>query len=495
MKKKILFINPPFLKKFSRPQRSPAVTKSGTLYYPMWLAYAAALAEKEGYPINFIDAPADGFDLKDVIHRTRDFSPELIVMDTSTPSLYNDIKVCECLKVAFPDVFILLVGTHVSALPEDSLKLSNSVDAVGIGEYDYTVIELAEVVRQRGDLGIVKGICYRNSTGVICNEKRPFIEDLDEIPFVSAIYKKFLKIENYFNPNALYPMVTITTSRGCPFQCTFCVYPQTMMGHRFRVRSVENVVDEIEYIVGSFHGVKAIFFEDDTLTINRKRCIELSELIIKRRIKISWTANARVGLDFEAMKKMKEAGCRCLCVGFESGSQLILDNMKKAIKLEEMFQFMKDAKKAGLLIHGCFMAGLPGETKETLKETLELAKRLKPDTVQFYPVMVYPGTEAYDWYKERKLITTDDFSKWLTPKGLHNTVIRTEGLSSEELVRFCDEARRAFYLRPTYLLYKAKQSVKDSQEMKRNLKSARIFMKYLIKGSDIDNKNCRRECG
>lgn len=490
-KMKITFLNPPFLKHFSRSQRSPAVTKSGTLYYPMWLAYAAAFADKRGYEIDLIDAPADGFDLEYVINRIRNFLPRLVVVDTSTPSIYNDVKVCESLKKVLPEVFTILVGTHVSALPEESLKLSDSVDAVAIGEYDYTVIEVAEVVSKKGDLGTVRGIFYCKSKEVICNEKRPFIEDLDEIPFVSTIYKKFLKMESYFNPNALYPMVTITTSRGCPFQCTFCVYPQTMMGHRFRVRSVENVVDEIEYIVGSFHGVKAIFFEDDTLTINRKRCIELSELIIKRRIKISWTANARVGLDFEAMKKMKEAGCRCLCVGFESGNQLILDNMKKAIKLEEMFQFMKDAKKAGLLIHGCFMAGLPEETKETLKETLELAKRLKPDTVQFYPVMVYPGTEAYDWYKERKLITTDDFSKWLTPKGLHNTVIRTEGLSSEELVKLCDEARRAFYLRPTYLLYKTKQSMRNPQEMKRNLKSARIFMKYLIKGSDIDSKNCR----
>jgi radical SAM superfamily enzyme YgiQ (UPF0313 family) len=455
----------------------------------MWLAYAAALAEKEGYPINFIDAPADGFDLKDVIHRTRDFSPELIVMDTSTPSFYNDIKVCERLKEVLPEVFILLVGTHVSALPEESLELSDFVDAVAIGEYDYTVIEMAEVISAEGDLGTVKGICYRNSREVVYNEKRPFIEDLDEIPFVSTIYKRFLKIENYFNPNALYPMVTITTSRGCPFRCTFCVYPQTLMGRRFRLRSIENVVDEMEYIVSNFPEAKAIFFEDDTFTVNKQRCVQLSEAIIKRGIKISWTANARAGLDTETMKKMKAAGCRCLCVGFESGSQLILNNMKKNIRLEEMFQFMKDAKKAGLLIHGCFMAGLPGETKETLKDTLELAKRLKPDTVQFYPVMVYPGTEAYDWYKERKLITTDDFSKWLTPKGLHNTVIRTEELSSEELVRFCDDARRAFYLRPTYLFYKAKQSVTDPQEMKRNLKSARTFIQYLFKGSDIQKDN------
>jgi len=486
---KILFLNPPFLKKFSRSQRSPAVTKSGTLYFPMWLSYAAALADKKGYDIDLIDAPADGFDLEYVINRVRNFSPGLMVVDTSTPSIYNDVKVCERLKEVLPKFFILLVGTHVSALPEESLKLSNCVDAVAIGEYDYTVVEMAEVIRKKGDLGTVKGICYRKSKEVICNERRPFIEDLDEIPFISTIYKRFLKIENYFNPNALYPMVTITTSRGCPFRCTFCVYPQTLMGRRFRLRSIENVVAEMEYIVENFPQAKAIFFEDDTLTVNKQRCIQLSETITKRGIKISWTANARVGLDIEAMKKMKAAGCRSLCVGFESGSQLILDKMKKAIKLEEIYKFMDDAKKAGLLIHGCFMAGLPGETKKTLKETLKLAKKLKPDTVQFYPVMVYPGTEAYDWYKERKLISTDDFSKWLTPKGLHNTVIRTKELSSEELVKFCDDARRAFYLRPTYLLYKAKQSVKNSQEMKRNLKSARTFVQYLFKGSDIQKEN------
>src|SRR4030042_2978949 len=154
----ILFLNPPFLKKFSRPQRSPAVTKSGTLYYPMWLAYAAALADKEKYDIDLIDAPADGFDLDYVINRIKDFSPGLIVVDTSTPSIYNDIKVCERLKEVLPEVFIILVGTHVSALPEDSLRLSNSVDAVAVGEYDYTVKEIVEVCRGKKDISSVKGI-------------------------------------------------------------------------------------------------------------------------------------------------------------------------------------------------------------------------------------------------------------------------------------------------------------------------------------------------
>ncbi len=482
---KVLLLNPPFLKNFSRPQRSPAVTKSGTLYYPMWLAYAAALADKEKHDIDFIDAPADGFDLNYVINRIRDFSPVLIVIDTSTPSIYNDIKVCEGLKKVLPGVFILLVGTHVSALPGDSLRLSNSVDAVAVGEYDYTVKEIAEVLSGKRDIGSVKGIFYRNSGEVVCNKSRPLIGDLNELPFVSTIYKRFLKIKNYFNPNALYPMVTITTSRGCPFQCIFCVYPQTMMGHKLRLRSVENVVEEIEYIIRSFNGVKSIFFEDDTFTAIKKRCIEISNEILMRGIRISWTANARADLDYETMKIMKESGCRCLCVGFESGSQQLLDNIKKKVSVEKMRCFMDDARRSGILIHGCFMVGLPGETGETIKQTIELAKRLNPDTVQFYPVMVYPGTEAYDWYKDRGLISTSDFSKWLTPGGLHNTVIRTESLSSEELVMFCDDARRAFYLRPRYFLYKAGQMIISPKEIRRNLKAAKTFVKYLVRGSDI----------
>jgi len=483
---KISFLNPTYFKKYSRSQRSPAVTKSGTLYFPMWLSYAAALADSQGYTIDFIDAPAAGIDLEESINRIKDFSPELLVVDTSTPSIYNDVKVCERIKEVLPEVFILLVGTHVSALPIESIGLSDSIDAVTLGEYDETVVELAEVINEKRGLETVKGLCYREAKEVLRNENRGFIEDLDKIPFVSIIYKKFLKIEHYFNPNALYPMVTITTSRGCPFRCTFCVYPQTLMGRKFRLRSIENVIAEIEYIVDNFPKAKSIFFEDDTLTVNRQRCMQLSEEIIKKGLKISWTANARVGLDIDAMKKMKAAGCRSLCVGFESGSQLILDNMKKAIRIEEMFKFIKNAKKAGLLIHGCFMVGLPGETKKTMEETLKLAKKLNPDTVQFYPLMVYPGTEAYNWYQEKGLITITDYSKWLTSEGLHNTVIKTESLSSEDLVEFCDYARRSFYLTPKYLLYKTKQSIFNYQEFKRNFKSAKTFIKYLFFGSDID---------
>ena len=482
---KVLLLNPPFLKKFSRPQRSPAVTKSGTLYFPMWLAYAAGVLMENGFDVDLVDAPADGYVLYDIIERVKKYQPDLIVLDTSTPSIYNDIDVAGQLKDICSDAFVALVGTHVSALPEESLKIDQRIDAVAIHEYDYTILDLANTLKKRGNLQDILGLSFRQKGKIVHNSRRQYIENLDKLPFVSKVYKKFLNIKNYFNPNALYPMVTVTTSRGCAFRCTFCVYPQTLTGRHFRLRSVENVVDEMKYIVENFPQAKAIFFEDDTLTANKKRCNDLADFIIKRKINISWTTNARVGLDLETMRKMKKAGCRTLCVGFESGSQIILDNMKKNVKIKRMTDFMKNAKKADILIHGCFMAGLPGETKKTMNQTLELAKRLKPDTAQFYPVMVYPGTEAYDWYKERGLIATDDFSKWITPGGLHNTVIRTEDLSSEELVRFCDDARRAFYLRPTYFFYKAKQMIKNPKEIKRNVKAARTFFKHLLVGSKV----------
>ena len=483
---KVLLLNPPFLKKFSRPQRSPAVTKSGTLYFPMWLAYAAGVLEKEGFEVDLIDAPADGYDLNYCIQRAKKLSPDLIVLETSTPSIYNDVEVAGKLKDQFPQSFVVLVGTHVSALPDETLNIDGRVDAIAQYEYEYTLVALARTLADKGDLRTVLGLIFRENNKLIHNPSRPFIENLDELPFVSRVYKKFLRIENYFNPNALFPMVTITTSRGCPFSCTFCVYPQTLMGRKFRLRSIENVVSEMKYIVEHFPQAKAIFFEDDTLTVNKKRCKELAECIIQNQIRTSWTANARAGLDYETMRIMKQAHCRCLCVGFESGSQRILDTMKKNIMVEQMEVFMSDARRAGILIHGCFMVGLPGETRETMQETLALARRLNPETAQFYPVMVYPGTEAYKWYKDKGLIRTTDFSKWITPEGLHNTVISTEALSSEELVRFCDDARRQFYLRPAYILYKLRQMVTHPSEIRRTFKAARTFIKYLIKGSDIE---------
>ncbi len=481
----ILMLNPPFLKRFSRAQRSPAVIKSGTLYYPIWLTYATGVLEKEGHCVKLIDAPAEGEPLETVLKLTRDFKPQLAVLDTSTPSIHSDIKVAEEIKKENPDCFIALVGTHVSALPEETLRLSASIDAVARGEYDFTLKDLASVINSKGDLKGVPGLSFRNNGDIIHNINRPYIKNLDDLPFVSSVYKRHLKIENYFYSITKHPQITIMTSRGCPHQCSFCVYPQTIHGHIYRRRSVPNVIEEFKFIKREFPQVKEIFIEDDTFTLDKKYCAEFSEKIISEGINIPWTANSRVDVKEETLRRLKDANCRLLCIGIESGDQTILDNIRKGIKLEQITEFVENAKRIGILVHACFMVGNPGETKETLKKTLDFAKELKPDTVQFFPLMVYPGTEAYEWAKENGYLQTQDYSKWITEEGLHNCVISTPELSSDDLVKFCDEARRAFYLRPGYILSKVAQILTHPSESKRILKTSLIFFKYLFRGSQL----------
>jgi radical SAM superfamily enzyme YgiQ (UPF0313 family) len=489
---KVWILNPPFLKKYSRPQRSPAVIKSGTLYYPIWLAYCAGVLEEDGHAVTFTDAPARGLDSKEILRQAKEVRPEMVVMDTSTPSIDNDIGVGGQIKRVLPQSFAVLVGTHVSALPEETLLQSDSIDAVARRELEYTIRELASLLAstslrppEEDRLRKIAGLSFRSNGRIIHNPDRPYIENLDDLPWVSRVYKKHLRIRDYFNPNALYPMVTLITSRGCPFRCTFCVYPQTLTGRRYRFRSIEDVLDEMEFVAREFPDAKSIFFEDDTLTANKKRCLELADAIIERGIKIPWTANSRVDLDLETMLKMKAGGCRELCVGFESGDQDVLNSMRKGIKPDRMFRFMKDARKAGIFIHGCFMVGFPGETLQGIKKTIDVAIKLNPDTVQFYPVMVYPGTEAYEDYKERGWLTARDYNQWLTPEGLHNCVVRNETLTSSELVRLCDLARRRFYLRPRYIAYKLLQMIEKPSEIVRTAKAARTFFKYLLVGSKV----------
>jgi radical SAM superfamily enzyme YgiQ (UPF0313 family) len=288
--------------------------------------------------------------------------------------------------------------------------------------------------------------------------------------------------------------VVIVTGRGCPFHCTYCVYPQTLQGHKYRKRSINNIVEEFLFIKNNFPEVKEIMVEDDTLTVDKERCRELSlALVDAGATEIPWSANSRPDVDLETMRLMKKANCRLFCVGFESGDQKILDNIKKATKLTVISTFRNDARKAGILIHGCFMVGNKGENKETLKKTLEMAKRLNPDTAQFYPIMVYPGTEAYEYFDKRGWITTKNYRKWITEDGLHSSVVSNPDLTYEELVAYCDSARRIFYLRPTYIISKIFQIFTHPGEAKRIFKGFFTLLKYLFVPSLKVNKGGKPE--
>jgi len=480
----VLVLNPPFHVQYSRSQRSPAVIKSGVMYYPIWLAYATGVLEEEGFPVTLVDAPAAGLELGDVLDIAEELQPGLVVLDTSTPSIQNDIEVAKAIKHRIRDTFILLVGPHVTALPEDSLRLSSAVDGIARGEYDHTVRNTARTLAAGEDLGSIAGLSYRRGDGKIHhNPGRAPIEDLDALPFVSQVYKRQLRVEDYFYSIARYPEVTIVTGRGCPYRCTYCVWPQTITGHRYRQRSVQNVAAEFEYIAREFPQVKEIFIEDDTLTVDEERCIALAQELIAQGNRLPFTANSRANVSYETLSWLKKAGLRLLCVGFESGDQAVLNAMRKGIKVQEFYRFRQDARRAGVLIHGCFMAGGPGETRASLAKTLELAKRLDPDTAQFFPLMVYPGTEAYQWARQNGHLTTEDYRQWLTPEGLHRTVVSYPGLAAEDLVAWCDHARRAFYLRPGYIAGKAWQALTHPAEAGRILRAARTFVQHLFRPS------------
>lgn len=480
----VLTLNPPFHPKYSRSQRSPAVIKSGVMYYPIWLAYTTGVLEQAGFNVKLVDAPAAGHDLQYVLDLVEEFVPHLVVLDTSTPSIYNDIEVAEAIKSIVPEAFVVLVGPHVSALPEESLAISPVVNAVVRGEYEYTLRDLAQVVGGGGDLSSVEGLSYRAPDGTIVhNPDRPPIKDLDALPFVSEVYKRHLCVEDYFYSITRYPEITIITGRGCPHRCVYCMWPQTLHGRGYRRRSPGNVAEEFEFIQREFPQVKEVFIEDDTLTVNRKHVRRLSEELIRHDIHIPFTVNSRADVDYETLRLLKAAGCRLLCVGFESGDQGVLDAMHKGIKVEQFYEFRREAQKAGILIHGCFMVGNPCETKESMQKTLKLAKALNPDTAQFFPLMVYPGTEAYEWAKCNGYLVTEDFRQWLTGDGLHRSLVSRPDLTAEELVEFCDYARRSFYLRPRYVFSKIAQVVRHPEETLRVLKAARTFVRYLIRPS------------
>ena len=479
---KILMLNPPFFKKFSRTSRSPAISKGGCVYYPIWMGYATGCLEQNGHNVKLVDSTAASLDFDQAYKIAEDFSPEMIVVDTVTASFNNDVNVVNELRQKFPDAFITMVGDMVTAIPDEAMNTAKGVDAITRGEYDFTLRDLAHELKHGKDLSKVLGLTYRDQEGnVIHNAPRPEItgEELDKFPFASEVYSRHVVIEDYFYPSVLYPEVTIITGRGCYYRCTFCKFPQLLTGHSYRARSVKNVVDEFEWIANNLPQVKDIMIEDDTMTQDKKRIIALADEVANRGIKPTWTCNARADLDYETMRRMKEAGCRLMCVGFESAEQQVLNNIKKGTNVAKIREFMKDSKKAQLLVHGCFMLGNNGETKETIRKTINFAKELDPDTAQFYPLMVYPGTEAFKWAQQNNYLTTKNWSEWLLPDGTHNTIISTPEVSADELVRACDKGRIEFYLRPQFMFRKLKQIIMNPKDIPRTAISTMVFAKYL----------------
>ena len=500
---KVFFLNPPFKTeygKYSRTSRSPAITKSGTVYYPIWLAYAAGNCEKNGHEVKLFDSCSGRVNLEDTLKIIIEFNPDIVVLDTSTPSIINDLYVSKKIKEKLNNkALTVLMGTHPSSLPDETLKIESTLDIIMRGEADQTVVEIANCLNdfkyqnlnnsiKEELLSNVLGISFQISGKIFHNEKRPQIPDLDSLPFVTEVYKKHLNIKDYFFGASDYPEVQIMSARGCTHKCTFCVYPYTVHDLKYRMRSAKNLADEFEWIENNLPDVKEVGVEDDTFAGSIKRVHEFCEEKINRKIKLKWYTNVRVGLKLETLKLMREANCVLLTVGYESANQKVLDKMNKRVQSEQIIEFSKNCKEAGIMVHSCFMVGNPGDTKETIKESLDLALKLNDDTMQFFPLIIYPGTPDYIWAKENNLLTVGTYDEWVTEEGYHNSVVRMPDMTGEEIVDWCDYARKRYYLRPTYLIYKLFQTMFKPSELVRNFKAGLRFQNFLRKGTYGENR-------
>jgi len=494
---KIYMLHPPFMlngqvvPKFFRCTRwQGGTTRGGTYWYPIWLSYATGVVESNGHKVRLVDAPAWNWKLKDVMNDAKKFSPDLVVADSNFSSLKNDVNIAKLLKDETGAVSVL-VGPPASQFPERILE-NSGVDIVARFEYDFTLKDITEAIEEGKSLENVQGVSYKENGKITHNSSREFTtsDELDRIPFVSKVYKKHLNLKDYFLNHTLYPMVQIFTGRGCPHQCTFCSWPKTLMGRKYRMRSVENVVDEFKYIANELPEVKEIFIEDDTFTINKRRIKEISEEIKRRKLDITWSCNARANLDYKTLKVMKEAGCRLLDVGYESGNDKILKNIGKGITTDESRKFTEDAKKAGLMILADFIFGMPGETKETAEQTIKFAKELKPNIVQFAVATPIPGTEFYNYVKENNYLLVDDLEESLDEEGFQKCIVSYPKFTKEDIENYVDKALKEYYLSPSYIPIAMKNILRKNglYELKGMIMSAKVFMKYLNREKDNHKK-------
>lgn len=435
---KVLLLNPPFKENYIRSARSTWPSISGSNWYPIFLAYATGWLEKHGHKAKLLDALVAHLSPAEVYSRVKQFRPEITALYISAESLTNDLKIGLKIK-KINGSKIVLVGPWCSTHPQKILSQNKEIDAIIPREFDQVLLDLANKKPPEK----IKGLVFRRGKEIMVNPERDFLkpEQLNQFPFVTEVYKKHLNIEKYHQASLLHPFVDLFTGRGCSWgKCSFCLWPNTI--HRgaanYRTRSPENVIQELLFIKKELPEVKEVFFQDDTLPAWRAK--EISQLIIKRKIKITWSCYARADalMDLKTLKLMKKAGCRFLHVGYESADPAILKNINKGTTPGIMKKFTEDAQKSGLKIHGDFILGLPGETEQTIKNTIKWAQELGIEGYQFFIPQPQPETPLFNYLKKKGCLK-------------QNNQINYPQLTAEQLNYWRFKAMRSIYFTPKYL--------------------------------------------
>ncbi len=479
---KTLLLNPPSFEKFDggAGSRWPATREIESYWYPVWLSYATGMLPGS----RLLDAPPHHVTPEETVKIAKDY--EFVVLFTSTVGIRSDVKMARAMKAQDPSVKICFVGPHVQIKPSETLLENGSIDFIVRGEFDHAVVEYAQGM----PLKDIKNASYLKDGKVVHNESRPQLhtEELDALPFATDVYAKHLKIENYNVPFLLHPYVSFYTTRGCPALCTFCLWPQTLSGHAWRVRSTENVAREFESAHKLFPQAKEFFFDDDTFNIRKDRVIDLCKKI--EHVGHRWSCTARVHSDYETLKAMADAGARLLIVGFESGDPQILKNIKKGATVEMARSFVKNCKKAGINVHGDFILGLPGETKETIQKTIDFAKELDCESIQVSLAHAYPGTELYNISAQNGVL----HGEAIADDGGHQLPhLEYPGLTREmmmsEVHRFYDE----YFFRPRVAWRFVRERLWDANDRKRLFHEAVDFMRLRAQRRKLARKGIEKK--
>ena len=464
-----LFLSPPSFDGFdggagARYQAKREVT---SFWYPTWLAQPAALVPGS----KLLDCPPHNIGVQECLKIADNY--DHVIINTSTPTLKNDSKVAEAIKERRPNTRIGFVGAHAAVLPTETLKASSAIDWVGRKEFDFTCKEVAE----GRPLETVAGLSFKKDGRIIHNPERELIHNMDELPWVADAYKRDLDIEKYFIGYLMHPYISMYTGRGCPAQCTFCLWPQTIGGHKYRVRSAENVAAEMAYMKSIFPQVKEFFFDDDTFTANLPRARDIAKKLAP--MGLTWSCNSRANLEYDTIKFMKDCGLRLFLVGYESGNDDTLKRIKKGVTTDEMRRFTKACHQAGVVIHGTFILGLPVETKETIEQTIRFAQELDVFSLQVSLAAPYPGTELYEMARQNGWFVKKDKTDILHGDGLQQSTLEYPGLNKDEIFEAVDRFYRTYYLRPGPILRIIKTMLEDKSVMVRRVREGYEFFRSL----------------
>lgn len=429
---KVTLVNPPYPK---RAHQHPALI-------PLSLGYLGAICEENGHDVSVIDCQAERLDLAGFRHRLKGVESDVIGITSATLTYNSALKIAEIAKETFPNSVTILGGCHATFWDENALREGSNIDIIVRKEGELTFLELLDRIEAKQKLDAVRGITYRDNGKILRNEDRPYIENLDSLPYPAH---HLLKLNLYIKYGKL--IIPVMTSRGCVYWCDFCCAVR-MFGRRYRMRDPIKVVDEIERMYKTF-GTDQFTFYDDAFSVDTKRVERMCEEIVKRGLDIKWDCETRVDMiDRSLLEKMKKAGCIAVWFGVESGSQMILDKMHKRIKIEQTRRAFEIAQQVGLITVASVILGFPGETEETVWETVNFVKSLDPHDVGYYIATPYPGTPLYETVKNNGWLKTEDFDKYDTA----TPVFETPFLSAEKLKRIREKAYQQFYLRPNYVV-------------------------------------------